>query len=276
MRSINPTTRAFDSVADVADVDPLRPQITNTFEIGYKGFFADRFRFGLDLYYSQIENFISPALVVTPNAFLDRATLFAYLLSQMPSDPLRAAALAAAIAGVDGDPRFTGIPLGTVTPIRTVGDPYDVFLSYRNFGEVHLWGSDLGFTVVANDQLSFTATYSFVNRNFIEDMDGIADLALNAPRNKASLAANYRDDRAGLATELRGRWVEAFPVNSGVYIGRVDSYMLMDATVTYALPVSRGTELALAATNLFDNRHREFVGAPEIGRMVFFRVRQSF
>ena len=36
------------------------------------------------------------------------------------------------------------------------------------------------------------------------------------------------------------------------------------------------TEVALAGTNLFDERHAEFVGAPELGRMVFAKIRQSF
>jgi hypothetical protein len=49
----------------------------------------------------------------------------------------------------------------------------------------------------------------------------------------------------------------------------------MDANVSYRLPFSRMTEIALAGTNIFDTRHKEFVGAPELGRLVYLRVRQS-
>ena len=77
-------------------------------------------------------------------------------------------------------------------------------------------------------------------------------------------------------TELRGRYVDEFPMNSGVFVGNVDAYTLMDANVTYALPFSRGTDVSLSASNLFDDRHREFVGAPELGRMVILRLRQGF
>ena len=273
MRSLNTTNRSFATVADVADVDPLKPQITNSLEIGYQGFFANRTRIGVDAYYSRIESFISPILVASPNAFLDRASLAAYLSNYMPA--FQAAQLAAAIAGIDGNATLTGIPLGTVTPVVTVGDPYDLLLTYRNFGDVDLWGVDFGATLMASDQLSFSASYSFVNRNFYENLDGISDLALNSPMNKASLAATYRNDRTGLAVELRGRYVDAFPVNSGVYIGEIDAYTLMDASATYALPFARSTEIGLAGTNLLDDRHREFVGAPELGRMVLFRIRQT-
>lgn len=274
-RALNPTTRAFDTVADVADVDPLKSQINNTAEIGYKGFIANRLSLGLDLYYSRIEDFVSPLLVPTPSVFLERTTLAAYLVSQ-GFTPQQAAQIAAGISGIDGNPGVTGIPLGTVTPIRTVGDPYDIFLTYRNFGTVDLWGADLGATFLVSDQLSFTGTYSIVDRNLFRNQDGIADIALNAPMNKATLSGNYLNPRSGLAVELRGRYVDRFPMNSGVFVGVVDSYALVDANISYALPFSRTTEVALAGANLFDERHQELVGAPELGRVVFARIRQSF
>jgi outer membrane receptor for ferrienterochelin and colicins len=275
MRTLNPTTRAFDTVPDVANVDPLRSQINNTAELGYKGFFGNRFNVGVDLYYSHIDDFVSPLLVPTPSVFLDRTTLTAYLISQGFA-PANAALIAAAIAGVDGNASVTGIPLATVTPINTVGDPYDIFLTYKNFGTVDLWGADFGATFLVSDQLSFTGTYSIVDRNLFRNLDGIADLALNAPMNKATLSANYRNERNGLSVEVRGRYVDRFPMNSGVYVGVVDSYALMDANVSYALPFSRTTVVSLAGTNILDERHQEFVGAPEIGRLVFVRARQSF
>lgn len=274
MRSLNPTTRAFDRVNDVADVEALKPQTTNSLEAGYKGFFANRARVSIDVYYSHIEDFLSPILVATPNVFLDTGSLADYLDDYM--DRLTAVTLAAAIGGVDGSAQYTGIPLATVTPVNTVGDPYDIFLTYRNFGKVDLWGTDLGVTLIASDQLSFTGTYSFVDRNFFRNLDGIADLSLNAPKHKGSLAANYRNDRTGFAAELRGRYVDAFPVTSGVYIGPIAAYRLVDASVAYRLPFSRSTEVSLSATNLLDDRHREFIGAPEMGRLALLRVRRTF
>jgi outer membrane receptor for ferrienterochelin and colicins len=275
MRTLNPTNRSFNTVADVANVEPLRPQITNTIETGYKGVFGNRASLGIDLYYSYIKDFISPLLVATPNVFLDRATLTAYLVAN-GYPPATAAQIAAGIAGVDGNPAVTGIPLATVTPVNTVGDPYDLFLAYRNFGEVHLWGTDIGAQFFVTDQVSVSASYSFVNRNLFRNLDGIADIALNAPMNKGKLGLSYRNDATGWTGEVRGRYVEAFPVNSGVFVGNVESYIVTDANVTWLLPFARGTELMVGATNLFDDRHQEFVGAPVIGRLLFGRLRQTF
>jgi iron complex outermembrane receptor protein len=275
MRALNPTTRAFNTVADVRDVDPMKPQINNTAEVGYKGFLANKLSLGVDLYYSRIEDFVSPIQVPTPNVFLDRASLTAYLISQ-GFTPVQAATIAAGVAGIDGNPSVTGIPLGTVTPVNTVGDPYDVFLTYRNFGTVDLWGADLGATFFVTDEWSFTGTYSFVNKNLFKNQDGIADIALNSPMNKATLAANYRDARAGLSAEVRGRYVDQFPMNSGVFVGTVENYMLMDANCTYALAFAPGLDASLTATNVFNHPHREFVGAPDLGRMVMLRVRKNF
>ena len=97
-----------------------------------------------------------------------------------------------------------------------------------------------------------------------------------APKHKASLSANYHDERTGLSGELRGRYVDAYPVNSGVFVGQVDASVLMDASLTCAVPFARSTEVSLAGTNVLDERHREFVGAPELGRLVVLRVRRTF
>ncbi len=93
-----------------------------------------------------------------------------------------------------------------------------------------------------------------------------------------------------MSGELRTRWVEGFPVASGVYVGDVESYGLVDVGLSYALPMSRSTVVTLNAVNLLtfyedqngeqvsviDGRHREMVGAPALGRLIMLRVRQTF
>ncbi len=61
-------------------------------------------------------------------------------------------------------------------------------------------------------------------------------------------------------------------MSSGVYVGTVDSYSLVDAMVGYVLPTMSNVTLTLSATNLFDKKHTEFIGAPEIGRLVMGRL----
>jgi len=84
---------------------------------------------------------------------------------------------------------------------------------------------------------------------------------------------HYRNRNSGIGGGLRFRSVEGFPVNSGIFIGEVDSYGLFDLNAGLDLPGESGIRLALTVQNLFNNKHREFVGAPEVGRLALFQVR---
>jgi outer membrane cobalamin receptor len=61
-----------------------------------------------------------------------------------------------------------------------------------------------------------------------------------------------------------------------VYKGTVDPYTLVDLNVNYPLPFLQESKFTATALNLLDNRHREIVGAPTIGRMVYVRVTHTF
>ncbi len=68
-------------------------------------------------------------------------------------------------------------------------------------------------------------------------------------------------------------------MNSGVYIGDVKSSLVFDAYLRYELPsmVTDGTvALVVNATNMFNQKHREFVGAPEIGRLLSVGLTADF
>ena len=274
MRTLDLFTSSFDLVTQVADVEPLKPAINNTIEAGYKGLIGDRLFLGVDVYYTRIEDFISTVQIVTPNVFLDPASVGAYIASEaarlgLPLTPETIEGLTEGMASV---------PLATVTPEESPNpdNPASLVFSVRNYPDVDYWGADVGASFLATDEISFSGSYSFLSENFFENIDGVADVPLNAPKHKASLAADYRNQRLGLAAEVRGRYIDGFRVASGFFVGDVESYTLFDALVTYALPFSRGTQISLSGVNIFDNRHQEVPGAPFIGRTVLLRVRQSF
>lgn len=289
LKLLNPTTERFETVTGVADVGATKSAITNSIEVGYKGLIGERLLLGLDVYYSSVDNFQGPLLVETPNVFIEPTSLRQYLFSEverlgLPLDSLTVGLLAAGLSS---------IPAATVTP-EQVGqaDATDILLTYRNFPRFELWGADLAATLLVGSRLRFAGSYSFVSDNFFEasELGNLSDLALNSPRNKASLSGRYDDERYGFTAELRSRWVEGFPVASGVYLGHVKGYTLVDALLSYRLPMSRSTEIGLSALNLltfhenaagesvsvFDGRHREMVGAPRLGRLLLLRVRHSF
>jgi outer membrane receptor protein involved in Fe transport len=70
--------------------------------------------------------------------------------------------------------------------------------------------------------------------------------------------------------------MDGFPQATGVFVGDVPGYTLLDATVGYRVPRLRGATVTLSATNVLDRRHRELIGAPELGRLVLLRLRYDF
>jgi iron complex outermembrane receptor protein len=278
LRVLNPTTQAFSDVnaADVRDIRPMEPSISNTLEAGYQGLIADRLLVSLDVYHTRKDNFVGPLLVETPNAFLDPVTLNAYLSHFMPA--AQAAQLAAGIGGLSGNKAVTGIPVGTVVPDNALTQTADLMVTYRNFGDVSLWGSDLGARFLVSDRVTVQGSYSYVSNNYwpASEVGGISPIALNAPRNKGSLAGNY-DDPDGFVGELRTRLVDSFPMNSGAYVGDVDSYGVVDASLGYHIPMTRGNALlTVSAQNLLDNRTQQFIGAPTVGRLILTRIQYTF
>ena len=102
------------------------------------------------------------------------------------------------------------------------------------------------------------------------------DIALNVPKHKFGGSIQYLNPDLGLGAQLRLRYVDSFPVISGVFIGDIDSYATLDLNAGYSLPFSRDTRFSLTIQNLLDNNHQETVGGPEIGRLAMVRLTQSF
>lgn len=172
------------------------------------------------------------------------------------------------------------LPAGNVTPDDDlVGS--DIILTYLNLGDVDLWGADVGFTYIAqqNDQmdLSFSGSYSWVSKDSIV-LEGAANgyVGLNAPKHKMSLAANFTHHGTGIGGGLNWRWQDGFPANSAVYVGHVEAAHFADLQLSYRPNFSKNTLVALNISNLFNNLHQRFPGTPKIGRLGFLKLQQKF
>ncbi|HUF89660.1 MAG TPA: TonB-dependent receptor [Gemmatimonadota bacterium] len=278
LRRFDSTARTFvpDPVGPV-DIDRITPTITTTAEIGYKGLIGNRLLIAADVYRSNVEDFVTPLRVETPNVFLDPATTAAFLQDrltplvlggQMTPDELAALVTQLTTA-------LAQVPIGTIVPDQV--DAADILLAYRNFGNVDLWGADISTELVLDDAWSLKGSASWVNTDCF-DFDGVPgcqgllDVSLNAPQTKGSLGVRYRDAAHDFTAEVQGRFIEGFPMNTGVFVGRVPGYGLVDANVEVAVPWVAGASVSLTAYNVLDRVHREFVGAPELGRLVLARL----
>jgi iron complex outermembrane receptor protein len=279
------------------DIPALKQTTTQTFEVGYKGVISDRVIINVDGYYERKEDFIGPLVVESPLLYVDPETvttdlqgaLTPILQQAAASDPQVAGLLqqfggatqaAGFLAGVTGQQIEQG-PVGVVQPDQPVllgANPNAVggFLSYRNFGQVEYWGLDASMQVRATDQLSAFTNVSIVSDDFFdnEELDtenAALSLALNAPSFKMKGGFNYRLQN-GLSFGATGNYVEGFRVETGPYVGNVDSYFLLDLSAGYDFPTVPGLRLEVTAKNVLDNEHREFVGAPAIGLLVLGRM----
>lgn len=285
LRILNSANGSFVDVAptDIRDVAPITPTTNSTLEFGYKAELAKKLRFSVDVWHEQRRNFVGPLIVETPNVFLDRATLQTYLTAQLT--PVAGAATAAAVAasvapalaGISGSNTVTGVPLGVVNFDHPLSGASDVIVTYRNFGKLTVWGSDLAAEWLIGDRFSLAGTISHVSKDFFPraEVGGVQDIALNAPANKGSLTGRFNDEIKGIGAELRFRRVASFPVYSFIN-GNIEGYSLVDAGFSFRPPLLPGGLWSINATNLFNRKHTEFVGAGEIGRLLMVRMQYTY
>jgi iron complex outermembrane receptor protein len=188
--------------------------------------------------------------------------------------PQQAAGIAQALAA-----QFGPVPIGTIVPDQRNNS--DIILTYRNFGDVDFWGADLAAQFIVDANLSFRVSGSYVSEECFDfNNDGSCsssdDIALNAPSKKGSFSGRWADAASGWVFEGQVRYSDGFPMNSGVYIGDIESYTVFDANIGYRLPMAPEATLTLTASNLFDNLHQEFIGAPELGRLLMLRLQYEF
>jgi outer membrane receptor for ferrienterochelin and colicins len=279
------------------ELPPIRESISNTLEAGYKGILANRILFAADVWWSRREGLVTPLTIQTPLVLLTGPQLGAYLVPRFMADlgmsQAQAAALAAQLVGSTTAPGLATIPVGVISSPDVNANGGQLLVTYVNVDEtLELWGWDVSARVLIRREWSLNGSASWVSRdNWQTQSAGL--VTLNAPTRKATLALNYDDSEdTGLSSELRVRYTNGFPVNSGVYVGTlclnlpnpsplaekcVDDFTLLDLNLGYRLPFGRrNTTLQMSITNLLNEGYRPFPGVPNIGRMLLARVKYDF
>lgn len=291
LTELNPTPHPLSELT-LDNIEPIRESPSSTLEVGYKGLLANRLLLAADVWWSRKEDLVTPLTIQTPLLLLNGPQLGAYLVQRFMADlgmpQQQAVATAQALA-----PALAGIPLGAVSSDDVDARGAQLLVTYVNVDEtIDLWGTDISATALLGSEFELSGSVSFVNEN-VWDTDNAGLVTLNAPRWKGGLALNYDNDDTGLFGEVRMRYSDAFPVNSGVYIGTrclnqagnpvnalqedcVDSYTLFDANLGYRLPMVRGATLNVLVNNLLNDDYRPFPGSPTMGRMLIARVKYEF
>ncbi|MYH07833.1 MAG: TonB-dependent receptor plug domain-containing protein [Rhodothermaceae bacterium] len=285
------TLNTGPEVNNLQDIPPIESTVSQSWEIGYKGVISDKVLLAVEGYFSKRKNFtgslqVRTPFVLVPNlhqdlirdiaAGLTANDQIAGALGLFGLTPQLAAEMLVGLAGGD-------LPDGE-TPVAIVqanennrGEGYfpELMLSYPNFGNIQYFGMDVSMQVIASDALTLFGNASWISDDYFdhtevgEDSEDLA-LALNAPGFKVKLGGQYRH-RSGFSVNASGRFTEGFPMISGQYVGQVQSYTVIDIGVGYAINQT-GIRADLGISNLFDSDHREFVGAPRLGRIANARL----
>ena len=296
----------------VTDIGPLNASYNKTWELGYKGIIGERLRLAVDAWFQTRGDVGNPAGLATPNVFFNGPQLGAYLGPQLVSALIaggipaaQAPAIAAQIAS-NVATSAASLPVGIVQfNSDKFANGRDVYATYtsQTDKEITVNGVDVAVDWVATDRWTLSGTYSHVSKNLYTSVpsSNSAALALNAPTGKGSLAAKYRDEGRGYGFELRGRFSDAYPVNSGVYAAGADlagkpitftrpgvagryRYDGVEAATVFDIGLNKrfvvaGTKeflWSINGTNVFDEGYRTMPGAPLIGRMFVTRLQYAF
>ena len=285
-------------------MEPLLESYTETFEGGWTGVLINRVAISADVYRMKKNNFMSPLILQTPmitmngqdvGAFISgpvgTAVTTAVMAQLMEAGMGQAEAYAAGLAQAEATVTAlaTGIaqlPLAVVSSDQVPPQGADLLLTYRNVGDVTLWGADLSVQAFLTDEWTLSGTYSHISEDYF-DVVGGAPIALNSPKNKGSGMLAYRNLSSGFNVSGRVRITSSFPAESAGFVGTkcitggtggifeedcVASSTIFDLTAGYKVPDTRAT-LQVSVNNVFDTGYRSFVGVPNIGRFAMMRVK---
>jgi outer membrane receptor for ferrienterochelin and colicins len=277
----------------VQDFSPLTANFSNTYELGYKGILWNKLRLAVDYWY-QIRPAEPTTQVINGDdaVFLDPATLGAYLGSTMGpvlvGNGVPAGAVSAVITGWVTS--LAALPGGMLNFNNPNYDKTYLVFTYQNAtGQVDVRGLDLAVDYLLTDTWTVEATYSNISKNLFPKAPGATatnPLAANVPKHRANLTLHYAAVDRSVTGELRLRYTDAFPVNSGVYnsfgngtpirYAPIPTNTFVDAGFSWQLPFVSGVRWAVNASNLFNRYAPTFIGVPDVGRLITTRVQYTF
>ncbi len=268
----------------ISPIATMQESNTETFEIGWTGIINDRVKITSDIYYSKKNDFVSPLLVQTPVVTMNGLDVANFITVPVVTaltqaliagglDPATAQAQAAAQAGVIVPQLAAGIaqvPVGVVATSE-FSPGSDLIVSYRNVGDLSLFGADFAMQWFLNDEWTLGSTYSWVSDESWPVL-GSDPISLNAPQHKGTVSLAYRDVVGGFNASARLRFNSEFSAVSAGFAGDVPSTEVVDVGLGYQIPNTRAT-VQLSVQNIFDSENFAFVGVPSIGRYGMVKVK---
>ena len=258
--------------AVVNTIDPIRPEINKTIELGYKGVLGQKLYLDVVGYQSKFDGFISPLVVI--------------------ANPLTGATATTAYNHRTGAKIVDG-----------AGGP-QVALTYFNAGKATILGIDGGAKLYFTDKVSASLNTSVVRIDTIirKATDPAEATAFNSPSVRVTGGMDFYNVVQNMTAGFTTRYVSKYDFRSGVNYGLLPAFGTFDITATYSLPKNHAKILFQAQNILscvggtttppvlgigsanqavytqgracgFGKQHQEMINAPNVGPIVLLGIR---
>jgi outer membrane receptor protein involved in Fe transport len=211
-------------------LNPLKPEQVNSWELGYRGIFAKKLYVDINAYFNRYFNFIGDLRFYVPN-----------------NKDIKVGSEVGADAMLTGAYNLIQMPTNAKQKVDAYGA--SVGLNY------YIWRSLIG---------SFNYTYSGINTKGLHDpiIPGF-----NTPNHKFNIGVSAQRIWKGLGFGMNFKWVSKYNWESTFGDGSVPSYHTLDMQVNYEFP--RWFTLQVGGSNIYNNKHIEAYGSPKIGALVY-------
>ena len=214
-------------------------------EAGYAGIYGGKVFLTIDLYKSNLKNFVTDLLPGVNPAFAPY---------QVPST-----VPAPVAAGINA---FLNAALGARRAgLTTVNGAPALVLSYANAGEVDTQGGEIAVNYYVTN--NWLLDFNFSHFDFEVKSSQVGDRLLpNAPEKKFNLGVAWRGDR--LDARVGYRWVEEFDWAAGIFVGTVPQYEVVNLAANFRFSEMFG--FGVDVSNALDNEHYEAFGGDLLPR----------
>jgi len=218
----------------------VQPEEITAYELGYRGSIG---AVSIDLsgYYNDFRGFIAQKTVLAP--LYGKADFSDFDPGTLPMPP-------ALIALSQGD----------FVPFRT----------YTNSdADINSYGVSLGLGAKVFNGYDFTLNYTYSKFDFDQASDPGFEPGFNTPENSIKASFGHAEVLKNFGFNVSVRYFDSYDWQASFGNGVVPSATVVDAQVSYKLPISMNATFKLGATNLTHNEYTQVFGTGNIGSMYF-------
>ncbi|WDF57022.1 TonB-dependent receptor [Mucilaginibacter sp. KACC 22063] len=242
------TALANRNILQVADLPKARPEKITSFEVGYKGIFADSKVFvDVDAYANRYNGFLGQIQVYVPNGTTVGTDAAVLAMLDINRDPTTATATNAASQGQSR---------------------YRVYTNAKNI--YNNYGSSAAVTYNFYRRYTVSGNVSF-NKLQEQKTTDIFLTGFNTPEWSGNLSFGNREVVKNVGFNIVYKWQQSYLWESPLVTGTVPAINTVDAQVSLRIPKYYAT-LKVGGTDLFNKRYIQYAGGPTIGALYYASV----